>query len=85
MALWMDPGGEEKAHSCVGGVVGGVMRSMEVGELAALLSSGASSLSPDSLAEELDWVLTSFLRLMLMLKWGRKEVLGERLVSFFAE
>lgn len=52
MALWIDPGGVEKTHSGVGGVVGGVMRSTAAGELVALVSSGRSSLSPDSLVEE---------------------------------
>lgn len=55
MALCMDPGGEVKAHSWVGGVVGGVMRSTAVGELAALASSGESSVSPESLVAVCDW------------------------------
>lgn len=70
----------------MGGVVGGVIKSMAIGELATLVSSAEdSSLSPASLVDEAEWVLLSFLRLMLMLKCGKNEVLGDRLASFLEE
>lgn len=61
-------------------MLGGVMGSMAGGELVPL-SSVISSRSPASLVDEVERLLASLLRLMLMLKWGRKDVLGDRLCS----
>lgn len=58
-------------------MVGGVMGSTVGGELTPL-SSVISSLSTASLVEA-ERLLVSLLRLMLRLRWGRNDVLGERL------
>jgi hypothetical protein len=77
MALWRVPGEVLlNAQSVVGGVVGGVMGSQAGGELVPLSSVRSSAGSPVGDTYRL---LRSLLRLIL--KWGRNDVLGDRLAS----
>lgn len=64
------------AQSVVGGVVGGVMGSQAGGELVPLSSVRSSA---GSLDEDPERLVRSLLRLIL--RWGRNDVLGDRLES----
>lgn len=80
MALWRVPGEAVKAQSGVGGVVGGVMGSIGGGEVDELSSVVNSSLSPASLDDEAGWWAASFRRLRFILRWGRNDDRGDRLL-----